>query len=55
MILMTKELSKEIMKRSRLCNNFLRNRTKEIKVLYNRQRIIVYLFCKNVREDTMKT
>ena len=26
---MTKQLSKEMMKRSRSCNNFLRNRTKE--------------------------
>ena len=34
---MTKQLSKEIMKRSRLRNNFLRNRTEENKVLYNRQ------------------
>ena len=35
---MTKELSKEIIKRSRLPNNFLRNRTEENKILYNRQR-----------------
>ena len=35
---MTKQLSKEIMKRSRLRNNFLRNRTEENKILYNRQR-----------------
>ena len=35
---MTKQLSKEIMKRSRLRNNFLRNRTEEIKILFNRQR-----------------
>ena len=35
---MTKQLSKEIMKRSRLCNNFLRNRTEDNKILYNRQR-----------------
>ena len=34
----TKQLSKEIMKRSRLRNNFLRNRTEENKILYNRQR-----------------
>ena len=33
----TKQLSKEIMKRSRLRNNFLRNRTEENKILYNRQ------------------
>ena len=35
---MTKQLSKEIMKRSRLPNNFLRNRTEENKILYNRQK-----------------
>ena len=35
---MTKQLSKETMKRSRLRNNFLRNRTEENKILYNRQR-----------------
>ena len=38
MAFMTKQLSKEIMKRSRLCKNFLRNRTEENKILYNRQR-----------------
>ena len=35
---MTKQLSKEIMKRSRLPNNFLRNKIEENKILYNRQR-----------------
>ena len=35
---MTGQLSKEITKRSRLRNNFLRNRTEENKILYNRQR-----------------
>ena len=35
---MIKELTKEIMKRSRLSNNFLRNRTEENEILYNRQR-----------------
>ena len=34
---MTKQLSKEIMKRSRLHKNFLRKRTEENKILYNRQ------------------
>ena len=34
---MTKQLSKEIMKRSRLRNNFLRNKTEENKIFYNRQ------------------
>ena len=38
MSFMTQELSQEIMKRSRLCNNFLRNRTEVKKILYNRQR-----------------
>ena len=45
---MTKQLSKEIMKRSRLRNNFLRNRTEENKILYNRQRnYCVYLLRKS--------
>ena len=35
---MTKQLSKEMMKRSRLRNDFLRNRTEESKILYNRQK-----------------
>ena len=35
---MTKQLSKEIMKRSKLSNNFLRNRTEENKIVYNKQR-----------------
>ena len=51
---MTKQLSKEIMKRSRLRNNFLRNRTEINKILYNKQ-ITVCLFSKNLKKDTMKT
>ena len=35
---MTKQLSKEIMKRPIVLNNFLRNRTEGNKILYNRQR-----------------
>ena len=35
---MTKQLSKEITKRSKLRNNFLRNRTEANKILYNTQR-----------------
>ena len=38
MPLMTKQLSKEIIKRSRLRNNFLRNRTEENKIICNSQR-----------------
>ena len=34
----TKDLSKAIMKRSRLCNNFLKNRMGENKTLYTKQR-----------------
>ena len=34
----TKDLSKAIMKRSRLCNNSLKNRTGENKTLYAKQR-----------------
>ena len=41
---MTKQLSRETVKRSRLRNSFLRNRTERNKILYNRQRN-VYLFC----------
>ena len=35
MSFLAKQLSKEIMKKSRLCNGFLRNRTEENKILYN--------------------
>ena len=35
---MTKQLSKEVMKRSRFRNNFLRNGTEKNKIIYNRQR-----------------
>ena len=38
MCFMTKQLSKEIMKRWRLGNNFFRNRTEGKKILYNKQR-----------------
>ena len=52
---MTKQLSKEIMKRSRLPNNFLRNKTEERKFFIIDKGITVYLFCENLRENTMKT
>ena len=35
---MTKQLSKEIMKRSKLCNNFLKNRTEDDRILYKKLR-----------------
>ena len=35
---MIKELSKEIMARSRLRNNFLKNRTEEHEIRYTKQR-----------------
>ena len=38
MLFITKDLSKAIMKRSRLCNKFLKNRTEENKILYTKQR-----------------
>ena len=38
MSFITKDLSKAIMKRSRLRNNFLKNRTGEYKTLYTKQR-----------------
>ena len=51
----TKQLSKEIMKRSRLRKNFLINRTEENKILYNRQRnYYVSLLRKSKRWYTMK-
>ena len=34
----TKDLSKAIMKKSRPCNNFLKNKTGKIKSLYTKQR-----------------
>ena len=35
---MIKQLSKEIMKRSKLCNNFLKNRTEDDPILYKKLR-----------------
>lgn len=35
---MIKQLSKEIMKRSKLCNNFLKNRTEDDRILYKKLR-----------------
>ena len=53
---MKKQLSKEIMRRSRLCNNLLRNRTEENKILYKRQKeLLCILFRENLKEDTMTT
>ena len=57
----TKALRKEIMNRSRLRNKFLRERTKESKAAYNKQRnICLSLLRKTKREyfanlDTKKT
>ena len=49
---MTKQFSKEMMKRSRLCNNYLRKRTEE----YNRSRnYFVSVLRRNLRKSTMKT
>ena len=48
---LAKQLSKEIMKRSRLRNNCLINTTEGNKILYNKQRN----YCPFLREDTMKT
>ena len=45
MLFMRKQLSKKLMNRSRICNNFLRNIGKEI---------TVYLFCKNLRKSFIK-
>ena len=47
----TKALWKETMHKSRLRNKFLRERTKESKVAYNKQRnICVGLLCKSKRD-----
>lgn len=35
-LFLTKDLSKAIMKRSRMCNNFLKNRTEENKPLHTK-------------------
>ena len=35
---MTKDLSKEIMKKSRLCNRFLKDKSLENRMLYTQQR-----------------
>ena len=53
---MTKQLSKEIMRRSRLCNNFMRNRTEENKIIYKRKKeLLCILFRENLKEGTMTT
>ena len=44
MLLVTKEHSKEILTRSRLRNNFLTSRTKEIRVLYTKKETNACLF-----------
>ena len=41
------------MTRSRLCNNVLRNRAEDNRILYNRQKITVYLFCENRIKGTI--
>ena len=47
---MTKELHKEIMKRSRLRNNFLRTKSQEDRLKYNKQR----KFCKKLLRTAKK-
>ena len=47
---MTKELYREIMKRSRLHNNFLRTKWKEDRLKYNKQKY----FCKKLLGTTKK-
>ena len=55
MIFITKDLSKAIMKRSRLRNNFLKNRTGESKTLYTRQRNYCVLLLKNLKINILQT
>ena len=47
---MTKELHKEIMNRSRLRNTFLRTKSQEDRLKYNKQQT----FCKNTTESSYK-
>ena len=47
---MTKELHREIMKRSRLRNNFLRTKSQEDRLKYNKQRN----FCKKLLRTAQK-
>ena len=50
MSFLAKQLSKEIMKKSRLCNSFLRNRTEEKKILYNwEENYFVSFFLKKLK------
>ena len=51
----TKDLSKAIMKRSKLCNNFLKNRTGEKKTLYTKQGTAVSHFWKNLKGNILQT
>ena len=48
----TKQLSKEIMKRSRLRN---KTEQKKMKFFIIGKEFTVCLFCENLREDTLKT
>ena len=47
----TKALRKEIMHRSRLRNKFLRERTKESKIAYNKQRNICVSLLRKTKRD----
>ena len=47
----TKAFRKEIMHRSRLCNKFLRQRTNESKIAYNKQRNICVNLLRNTTRD----
>ena len=47
----TKALRKEIMHRSRLRNKFLRDRTKESKAAYNKQRNICVSLLRKIKRD----
>ena len=52
---MNKELCKAIMVRSRLCNKFLKSKTEDSKMAYNKQRNCVCRFSAILRNIFMKT
>ena len=53
--LVTKNLRETIMKRSKLRNKYLRERTSEAKSLYNKQKNFWGVFCVKIRENISET
>ena len=48
---MTKDLSKEVIERSRLCSRFLKNKSQENRMLYTQQQMTAYLFYERLKSD----